>query len=361
MDNKNTSSWKVYKLCLKGFLLVTIMMILYVSCLGFKASREKIKPVFSEQSKKVLPSGETIGIYVNTKGILVIDSGQVIDLNGRIHTPAKNKLLPGDYILKLNDKKMKSKKELVKAITKGTGDPLTFTIRRKNKIMDVTISPIETNIKEYKVGIWVKDDLQGLGTITYLDGNHYAALGHSIADSDTGELLDVSGGSIYKADVFGIDKGEKGSPGEIEGMITYETENEIGKIKNNKIYGIEGLVEKGYETRLKESDEEEEYKEVGTIRDVKLGPAYIQSYISGEKETYEIEITGFHKNINGDMEMEIKVVDEDLIDLTGGIIQGMSGSPILQEDKLVGAVTHVFVEDPTRGYGIFVEEMFEDN
>lgn len=382
-----------YKIFLKTLLTVNILFVLVVAGLGYRAEqREKKiaevnntletraengkneipakeetlggntaawKKTTSEDGKtgeKVVPVGQTVGIYINTNGILVIDTGEVTDMAGEKTTPAKNKLMPGDYIVSLNGEKMQTKKKLIEAITNCNGEDLLFGVRRKEELIEVKVEPVQTGTDEYKVGIWVRDDLQGLGTVTYVDDNTFGALGHSINDTDTGNLLEVSGGEIYAADIFGVEKGSAGSPGEIEGMIAYETENVVGEIDGNQLYGIYGTITDSFQKEI----EGEEAVEVASVDEVKMGKAYIQSWVSGERQLYEIEIVDLHKNEHGDLEMEIMVTDENLIALTGGIVQGMSGSPILQNGKLIGAVTHVFVEEPKKGYGIFVETMREN-
>lgn len=361
-----------YKSFLKWLLAANIMFILVVAGLGYREENQnkKIAEVYSalesgnqtdkqskkksnSQSQKVIPVGRTVGIYINTKGILVIDTGEVTDLEGKNVAPAKNKLMPGDYITKLNEVEMKTKKQLIEAITNCDGKTLVFQVIRNEESIDVKVEPVETGTNVYKVGIWVRDDLQGLGTVTYVEDETFGALGHSINDTDTGALLQVSGGEIYDADIFGVEKGTAGSPGEIEGMIAYQTENVVGHIDGNQLYGIYGTITDTF----KEEIEQESLVEIASVDEVEKGKAYIQSYVSGKKELYEIEISNIHKNENGDQEMEIIVTDDNLIDLTGGIVQGMSGSPILQNGKLVGAVTHVFVDEPKKGYGIFVETM----
>lgn len=356
-----------YKLFLKTLLTVNILFVLVIAGLGYREEKQnkQIAEVYSTleagsqadakkiSRDKVIPVGQTVGIYINTKGILVIDTGEVTDMEGKRSTPAKNKLMPGDYITKLNGMEMRTKKKLIEAITNCSGETLVFEVRRNEECIEVKVEPVQTDVTEYKVGIWVRDDLQGLGTVTYVDRQEFGALGHSINDTDTGELLQVSGGEIYAADIFGVEKGTAGSPGEIEGMIAYQTENVVGQIDGNQLYGIYGTITDSFYAELTE----ESALEIASINEVEMGKAYIQSYVSGDKKLYEIEIVDMHKNANGDQEMEIVVTDADLIDLTGGIVQGMSGSPIIQKGKLLGAVTHVFVDEPKKGYGIFVETM----
>lgn len=344
-----------YRNFLKGLLTITIIFILCAAAVGYKISRPETTPVSGSTRKMVTPVGQTVGIYINTAGILVIDTSEVTDLNGRMKSPAKNKLLPGDYITSLNGEKIVTKKQLVDKITNCNGETLIFGVLRNNRDIEVKVEPVETDIKVYKVGIWVRDDLQGLGTVTYLENNQFMALGHSVTDADTGKSLKVSGGEIYYADIFGIEKGKEGCPGEIQGMISYQKDNIVGEISDNEIYGIYGQITSDYLETVSGS----QAVEMCLKDDVSLGKAYIQSFVSGEKQLYEVEITDIHNNENGDPQMEIVVTDQRLINLTGGIVQGMSGTPILQNGKLVGAVTHVFVDDPKRGYGIFIEDMME--
>ena len=356
-----------YKKLLKCLLAVDISFILIIAMSGYRNEdkKQEIKAVSGNiptaqtngNQQYAIPSGKTVGIYVNTNGILVIDTVDVVNLHGEKESPAKNKLMPGDYILKLNGTAMKSKKQLIETITGCQGETLIFNVMRNGEQTQVKVNPIETEMNIYKIGIWVKDDLQGLGTITYIQSDEFGALGHSINDTDTGEMLDILHGELYEADIYGIEKGTAGSPGEIEGMISYQTENIVGHINGNRVYGIFGELSGDYLNSVKN----EKAIPIASIEEVTEGKAYIQSYISGKKELYEIEIANIHKNDHNDKEMEIKVTDEKLIELTGGIVQGMSGSPIIQDGKLVGAVTHVFVDDPKRGYGIFIENMMESN
>lgn len=353
-----------YRRFLRELLAVNLVFILAAAFLGYRKEQHELAQVSglleakgTEQERmeedQVIPVGKTVGIYVNTQGILVIDTGEVTDLDGRKRTPARNKLLAGDYITTLNGETIKTKKQLIDRITSCGGKELVFGIRRGGKDTVLSIHPVETDPGIYKVGIWVRDDLQGLGTVTYLAGKHFAALGHSINDSDTGTLLEVSTGEIYDADIFGVEKGLSGNPGEIEGMIEYQMERIVGSIEKNRVYGIYGTATDEF---CKKAEEDRPVR-IAKKEEVQTGKACIQSYVSGQRELYEIQITGIHKNRNGDPEFEFIVTDDNLLSLTGGIIQGMSGSPVLQNEKLVGAVTHVFVDDPKRGYGIFVETM----
>ncbi|MCR5700928.1 MAG: SpoIVB peptidase [Lachnospiraceae bacterium] len=344
-----------YRVFLRVLFMANILFIFVVAGLGYAKERREhlLKPVSGSIEKRITPVGKTVGIYVNTKGILVIDTCEVTDIYGNTTSPAKNKLIKGDYITALNDEKVSSKKQLIEQITKCKGKNLDFLVDRNGKNINVLISPVETGVNMYKIGIWVRDDLQGLGTITYVENGKFGALGHSITDSDTGEMMQVSAGKLYLADIYGVEKGTSGTPGEIEGMITYDEEKVVGDIETNKLYGIYGSVADSFLEYISDS----ESLEIADESEVKTGKAWIQTYVSGKKTLYEIEIANIHKNKNGDKEMEVIVTDDDLINLTGGIVQGMSGSPVIQNNKVVGAVTHVFVNDPTRGYAIFIDKM----
>lgn len=355
---------KTYRIILKLILLFIILFIMFGAYSGYieiekapvvKITNSSIKKNQKDEIFKVIPMGTIVGVYVNTNGILVIDTGEVIDLNGNKKTPAKHKLLPGDYIIGLNGESIKTKKKLITKITESGGKKLTFQIIRNNKKMNISIHPIETEMNLYKVGIWVRDDLQGLGTVTYVRDNQFTGLGHSINDMDTGKKLKIGYGEIYVANMYGIEKGKKNEPGEIQGFISYKTENVVGNIIGNNNYGIYGHINNKFKNMIVD----EKPIPIAEAEEVKLGKAYIQSYVSGIKEQYEIKIINIRKNHFGDLEMEILVKDPKLLRLTGGIVQGMSGSPIIQNDKLVGAVTHVLVKDPKKGYGIFIENMLE--
>ncbi len=233
-------------------------------------------------------------------------------------------------------------------------------MNRNGKEFDVKVKPVKVSESEYKIGIWARDDTQGIGTLTFItkDGK-YGALGHEISDVDTGNLLDSNDGLLYIANIWGIRKGENGKPGGLCGSIDYEKSNELGDINKNTNIGIYGTLDS------KKMDEligmyDCELIPVANKTEVKTKEAYILSAISGELEKYDIEVVEVNQNPGtSNKGMIIKVTDEKLLELTNGIIQGMSGSPIIQNGKLIGAVTHVFVNDPTKGYGIFAQTMLE--
>ena len=215
--------------------------------------------------------------------------------------------------------------------------------------MEIKIKPeFSQNDHRYKIGTWIRDNTQGIGTMTYIRGNAFGGLGHGIYDIDTGTLMNVKGGFLLTPDIYSIKKGKAGTPGEIVGGIEYKEENIIGSISKNTEKGIYG----------KTTNTDQRSYEIGYRQDVKKGKAYIFSDLSGTMKRYEIRI---NKVVPSDSDvlksMEIEVTDKELLKLTNGIIQGMSGSPIIQDGKLIGALTHVFVNDPTKGYAILIETM----
>lgn len=306
----------------------------------------KVKVV---DGQKVIPSGQVVGIYVETNGLLVIDTDGFTGENGVDHAPSKNKLYRGDYIKKIDGADVLSKKQFIEKINQSNGNSVTLTVSRRSKVLKIKIKPEFSKTDHmYKIGAWIRDNTQGIGTMTYIKKDSFGGLGHGIYDMDTGKLLKIKGGFLLTPQIYSIKKGKSGTPGEIVGSIEYKEENIIGSKKKNTEKGIYGTV----------SDTESKAYEIGYRQDVKKGKAYILSNLTGSMKKYEIRIS---KVVPSDTDvlksMEIEVTDKRLLNLTNGIIQGMSGSPIIQDGKLIGAVTHVFVDDPTKGYAILMETM----
>lgn len=299
------------------------------------------------------PSGEPVGIYVETNGLLVLSTTSVESTDGLIYEPATNIVRSGDYVLKINGKFVKTIKEFNAALQKTGGKKATVRIRRNGTESDVSMKPVLAKDNTYRLGMWVREDTQGIGTMTYVtkDGG-FGALGHGITDADTGTLMNLSGGELFHTEILDIIKGERGTPGELEGYINMVADNCIGLIKKNTNLGIFGQLENG-----KKSAEKLEFLPVGLKQDIRKGEAYIVSNMEGKAKKYAISIEEIKINSMDNKGMVIRITDKELLKLTGGIVQGMSGSPIVQDGKLIGAVTHVFVDDPTRGYGAFVETM----
>ena len=301
-------------------------------------------------------SGNTVGIYMETEGVLIIDTGEITSKDGKTQEPAKNIVKPGDYIVTFNQQKVSNKKELIEDLDLLDGQDVTLEIVRDGETIPVSLTPVQDTSGEYKLGIWVRDNTQGIGTLTFVDSHgNYGALGHGISDVDTGDLLNISTGALYQAEILGIQKGSSGNPGELAGLIRYEPGRILGSITGNSKNGIYGKISGGDEAiSLRKM-------EVAYKQELKTGPASVLCCVDGEVKEYEAEITRIdmnHEDTN--KSFVIQVTDPELLELTGGIVQGMSGSPVIQNGKFAGAVTHVFVQDSTSGYGIFAETMLEN-
>lgn len=305
-------------------------------------------------TRYVIPCGAPVGIYLKSQGIMVVGTGQIKVPGGEAQEPAYGVLQSGDYIEAINGQPLKDKEALISSLNQIGSSEALLQIRRGGEAMEVRMNPVQADDGSYKLGAWVRDDTQGIGTMTYLDANgQFGALGHGISDGDTGKLVEIEEGALYETEIMGIDKGSAGNPGVMAGVIYYGTGSHLGLIRKNTDMGIFGSLDKQSMKAF-----EGEAIEVGYRQDVKKGTAWIRSGVSGEIKDYEIEIQRVDYNpIHQNKGLVIKVVDEELLQITGGIVQGMSGSPIIQDGKLVGAVTHVFIQDATKGYGIFLESM----
>lgn len=308
------------------------------------------------QDMVLTPVGEPVGIYVKTDGILVIGIGEFENESGKKCNPAKYILQTGDYITEVDGRAVSEKEELVRLVEECEGEKMILTINRGEESFTVSVQPVKNQTGAYKLGIWVRDNAQGVGTLTFVDDlGNFGALGHGISDVDTGILLAVESGSLYRTEIISIQKGKNGEPGEMTGMIDYSAVNILGKISINSLKGIYGSG-----NRKLISSIEKEAVPIGLKQDITEGAAQILCNVGGEAKYYDIvieEVYLEHMNVNRGL--LIRVTDPALLAVTGGIIQGMSGAPIIQDGKLVGAVTHVLVNDPTRGYGIFIENMLE--
>lgn len=308
------------------------------------------------EASSVYVSGSTVGIYMETEGVLIIDTGEILCEGGTAREPAKNIVRPGDYIVAFNEQKVSNKKELMEDLEILDGEDVILDVIRNGEKIPVSLTPVKDAGGEYKLGIWVRDNTQGIGTLTFVDEKgRYGALGHGISDVDTGELLHISKGALYQAEILGIQKGKSGSPGELSGLIRYEPGQIIGAVDTNSKNGIYGSF---YDRRagipVKKT-------EVAYKQELEVGPASVLCCVDGSVKEYDAEITRIdmnHEDTN--KSFVIHVTDPELLEITGGIVQGMSGSPILQKGKFAGAVTHVFVQDSTSGYGIFAETMLEN-
>lgn len=336
----------------------------------------------------VYACGRLTGIYEQTEGVLVVNTTEVTDEDGKKVNPADKKVQCGDYILSVNGRTVADKEELSEAVNdimkeydeSGTVESQKEIIdenktnnseikseinKRRVKIkflrggeeMSADITPVRMDDGRYYMGIWVKDDLAGIGTITYYtkDGR-FGALGHGIGDgTQSGNLLYANSGDLYSMKLTKIKKGKAGAPGEIGGVVYFGKKSHIGTLDCNSNLGIYGQLDSD---ELSEYAAEDTYYPVAGKDEIHTGSAQMISEISGKLEKYNLEITNIDKKAKDTNKgMELKVTDDRLIELSGGIVQGTSGSPIIQDGKIIGAVTHVFVDDPTGGYGICIDEM----
>lgn len=305
----------------------------------------------------VLVGGMPVGIYMETDGVLVLDTQSIEGMDGQEYEPAHNLVKSGDYIIGINQETIKDKEELMESLKHLTEETVVLKLRREAETVDVKLDAVECSPKEYKLGIWVRDNVQGLGTVTFLNQNSvFGALGHGIHDADTSVLMDISDGSLYRTSIRSIVKGENGIPGSMEGLIVYNHYNRIGTVDKNTEKGIYGTIDD-----IDSLFQEQIPVEVASKEEIVLGDAVIRCYLEDEVKEYSVKITDVDdtsKEVNKGIVLQ--VTDPELLQKTGGIIQGMSGSPILQNGKLIGAVTHVFVNDPTKGYGIFAETMIQE-
>ncbi len=307
--------------------------------------------------QSVVVGGSAIGIHVETDGILVLGTTSVVGDDKMTYEPAENRLKSGDYIVEVNGKAMQEKEDLMELLAESDGSALHCKIRRGKELMETSVTPIRTADGSYKIGTWIRDDTQGIGTLTYLtpDGK-FGALGHGITDVDTGVLMEAGGGNVYDAEILRIVKGQPGTPGELSGVIHRSEEERLGNVSKNTAQGIFGTVKENCELDL-----EDTVYEIGFKQEVKKGKATILCELNGCVGEYEIEIQQIdYSNKNHAKGLVLKITDENLLELTGGIVQGMSGSPIIQNGKLIGAVTHVFIRDSTKGYGTFIENMLQN-
>lgn len=306
--------------------------------------------------RKLTPVGVTVGVRVNSKGILILGTGEITDENGEIVSPMKNLLSSGDVIYKVDGKNIENKEQLQKEIEQTKKDTAVLTVLKNGKVEEikVPINHSEADGKN-KLGLWVRDSSQGVGTITYVDETtgQFGGLGHGIIDIDTQKLMDVKKGEIYVSDIIKVNKGKRGVPGELIGEIT--TGDYVGKIFSNSIKGIFGKIEKINKITL-----QSEPLELASYDDIQIGDAYIYcNILNKDVQKYKIKIEKIDFNNKNNKNFVIKVVDEKLLSQTSGIVQGMSGSPIIQNGKFVGAVTHVYVNDPTKGNGIYIKNMID--
>ena len=298
------------------------------------------------ENVKLIPSGETLGLKLLGDGVSVVGTASVKTKDGECSPAVLAGLMPNDVILKVGSTPIKTVAALTAIIESSGGKPLSITCRRGQEELSLTLTPVRAESDgKYKSGMYVKDVSSGIGTVTFIDPKtgEFGALGHGICDRESGALAPASRGIVTDAVVTGVVKGQKGTPGELRG---YLKSTKRGTLLKNTECGVFGAL----------TDFEGEAIPIALSSEVKIGKATLRTALDcGKAQEYEIEITEIK---NGPTKsFTVRVTDPALLDKTGGIVQGMSGSPIIQNGKLVGAVTHVMVANPTEGYGIFIENM----
>lgn len=299
-------------------------------------------------SSYIIPGGETIGIEVNSKGVLVVGFYKVN--NSYIGRSAGFEV--GDRIIKLNNKEVNNISSMIETINKTDNNTVEFTILRGTSEKNISLNLSEDSDGVLKTGLYVKDSINGIGTLTYIDPstNIFGALGHEIIEKSTAEKFEIKDGIIFGANVVGIEKSTNGNAG--EKTATYNKTEVFGKITGNEISGIFGKYTSNVEGKEK--------LEVAESKDIKTGAATIRTVIKDDKiEEFKINIIKLDDN-SDTKNILFEVVDDRLLKEAGGIVQGMSGSPIIQNNKIIGAVTHVIVNDTTKGYGIFITTMLKE-
>lgn len=305
---------------------------------------------------QLVPGGKAVGIKMFTKGLICVGTEKIKGEDGQNYNIANAlDIKETDIIISANGKILHTVEEFSEIVSNSQGTPITLVVSRNGNEQTKVATPIKTS-DGYKLGLWVRDSTAGIGTVTFTDvaSGAFAALGHPITDVDTGILMPVDKGSISNAEIVGIKKGARGEPGELYGV--FSGTDDCGVILKNTAQGIYGSL---VDNPALNYNSQPVIAASGA--QAKTGKAEIYANIEGDTvEKFEIEITKLMRYATDSKNMVIKVTDKRLLDKTGGIVQGMSGSPIIQDGKLIGAVTHVFVNDPSRGYGIFIENMLSN-
>lgn len=307
----------------------------------------------------VIPVGQIAGLKLYTTGVLVVGMSEIRGEDNQKYKPYEETgIEEGDMIIQIDETEITDTDKLVEVVNSSNGEELTITYLRDDEILECSITPVKTDETGYKLGLWVRDSAAGIGTLTYYEPStgYFAALGHGITDVDTGDLIDISNGEFITTKILAIIKGEGGNPGKIQGSI--DGQKKIGTILKNSNLGIYGIIDDITLTQIDLNNT----MEVALRSEIELGEATILCSLEGETpKEYKIEIEKIYLNNDYDNKsMLIKVVDEELIEKTGGIIQGMSGCPVIQNGKFIGAVTNVLVNNPLKGYVVFGDLMIKE-
>lgn len=306
----------------------------------------------------VVPLGNTVGLKLYTSGVLVVGMSEIEGNDNNKYRPYENTgIEEGDMIISIDDNTITCTTDLLETVSKSNGKQLNVEYVREGESVETSITPVMATDNKYKLGLWVRDAAAGVGTVSFYEPSTktFAALGHGILDVDTEQLLDIAKGDFVTTKILSITKGKKGSPGKIQGSI--ENQTTIGEVYKNTEFGVYGKLNNINSLNINISNA----MEVATRDEIETGPAKIICTLEDNKtKEYDIEIQKIYKNNNeNNKSMLVKVTDKELTEKTGGIIQGMSGSPIIQNSKVIGALTHVLVNDPEMGYGVFADLMIK--
>ncbi|MFY9121125.1 MAG: SpoIVB peptidase [Syntrophomonadaceae bacterium] len=308
---------------------------------------------------RVVVGGHSIGVMLQSKGVMVVGFAPVVDENGEKVYPARDKGMQiGDRILKIDGQGVSTENDLARLIDAHHNEKMVLTVQRREEVLEVPVAGYYcSETQRYRIGLYVRDGVVGVGTLTFWDPqtHEYAALGHVIIDADTRQNIEVLSGKIVSASVQTIKPGRPGRPGEKIGIFNSEG-NIQGNITKNTGFGIFGSTDEDITNPLHRYS-----MEVGYAHQVKKGPAQIYTVINGDDiEAFDIVIEKVYPERRNGKGMVVRIADQRLLNVTGGIIQGMSGSPIIQDNRIVGAITHVFLNDPQRGYGVFMDNMLSE-
>ena len=311
----------------------------------------KTVSLIESEQQYLIPGGTPFGLKMLTDGVLVVGLSPIETSTGTLCPAQTAGIRKGDIITAADGELLDSFDELAEVISASEGAAVELTVRREEKELQLSVVPAVSNSGRYQCGIWGRDSSAGIGTMTYYDlSGNFGGLGHGVCDADTESLMPLAKGEILQASIFDIVPGTLGEPGELRG--SFSGGFSVGMLKKNTPCGVFGT--------MHTIPDFSEPMEVGRKQEITPGPAQILTTVQGKEAVlYEIEIEKVIYSDTPTRNMILKVTDPELLALTGGIVQGMSGSPIIQDGKLVGAVTHVLVNDPTRGYGIFIENMLE--
>jgi len=310
--------------------------------------------VNSYRDVKLYPGGFPFGVRLTTSGVLIVGFESVKTSVGE-RCPAKDAgLKTKDVITHINGKEINTAAALSEAVEGSGGGSIEIKYKRGENENTLSVTPALSEEGKYKTGIWVRDSTAGIGTVTYVvpDTGEFGGLGHGICDADTGELMPMMTGTVVEVSISGVKRGQCGAPGEIRGFLGT---SKLGELSSNTPCGVFGKY-----SDLPSELKEEEALPIALSSEIKEGEAYILSTLeNGKREKYKVRISGLNKLSPDGKNFLVEAIDPALIEKSGGIVQGMSGSPILQNGRIVGAVTHVLINDPTKGYGIFIENMLE--